>query len=412
MLPSLLHHSDPGVRALVVRRWLASGRTPDAVMALCRDPDPRVRAAALVVWASSSDNVGALQSLEAVARSGRAEERQDLAREIAESPRPALLPVLEALFTSGDGATRGEVLRAGQHLPLPTTLLPAVVSLLAEDALRDQARAALVVMGPPALHHLGESLLDPATPFRVDRELPASLASFPADQAAPLLVRRIGLPRGGASRFRSIRALNRMRRDDPSLKLERLGLEKALEIELSHAFENRRIRLRAAALGVSEPPSEDVGALLVELLRSKETLAIERAFRVLHLLFPRDQLERVYLGTRSQTAGVRGAAQEVLVELLSAHWRQPVLDLLSDKAPQPPEDLARGPEVRREVLLGLLGSTSVAVRLLAARVASEQRWAEAVPALRAAADEAREEDREVILAALGRLAPNGERAHG
>jgi HEAT repeat protein len=70
------------------------------------------------------------------------------------------------------------------------------------------------------------------------------------------------------------------------------------------------------------------------------------------------------------------------------------------------------PEERREVLQGLLGSTSVAVRLLAARVASEQRWTEAVPALRTAADEAREEDRDVILAALDRLTPNEERAHG
>ncbi len=235
------------------------------------------------------------------------------------------------------------------------------------------------------------------------------MASFAPGEAAPLLLRRIGLPRGGVSRFRSLRALNRLRQADPSLKLERIGLEKALEIELSHALGNQRIRRRAMALGFNEGPSQDAGALLIDVLQSKETLAVERVFRMLQLLFPSERLERVYLGTRSEAAGVRGAAQEVLLELLPAHWSEPILSLLSDEPPPP--SASPGPEERSDVVLALMRSTSVIVRLLTARIASQRGCAEAVPALRAAAEQTRGEDREVLLAAVGQLETTQEHAH-
>jgi ATP:ADP antiporter, AAA family len=411
MLPSLLRHSDPEVRAAAARRWLASGQQPGSLRPLLADPHPCVRSAALVALSAVPGDRTELEAMEEIVRTGTSAERRELARAIADSPREALVPLLGALFHSGNVLVRKEVLRAAQRLPLPPTLSPALVALLPDPELRDGARAALVAMGVPALDHLGDLLLDTSTPFLVDRELPAVVASFPPAVAAPLLLRRIGEPRGGTSRFRALRALNRMRRRDTTLELDRSVLHRSLAIELASAVRNRQTRLQAMGLGYSDR-SPGAGAMLLDVLRSKETLAVERVFRVLQLLFPDEDIHRVYLGTSSGLTAMRGAATEVLVELLPSPLREQLLVLLGDDGPPPPaRDRRRG--VRQGFIVELLGSPSTMVRLLAACVAAEGAWREVLPALRLTADAlADEEDRQVLLGAIARLEAGAADAHG
>ena len=348
----------------------------------------------------------------AMARGGTREERRELAGAIADSWRESLVPMLAPLFESADVPVRREVLRAARQWALPSTFLPALVGLLPDPQLREGAQAALVTMGTAALQHLGLLLLDPDVAVLIERELPAAVASFPPEVAAPLLLRRIGEARGGASRFRSLRALNRLRRTNPTLVLDRGVLERALAIELSSASRGRQARLQAIELGVSDQPATGAGALLLDVLRSKETFAVERAFRVLQLLFPDHDLERVYLGTRSDRPAVRGAATEVLVELLSSPTRERLLGLLTDGTSAPGAVSRPGPDQRRRLAAGLLGSPSMIVRLLTARIAAEEGWVDALPALEAAAGKLGGDDLEVVLGAIARLEHVGVQAHG
>ena len=139
---------------------------------------------------------------------------------------------------------------------------------------------------------------------------------------------------------------------------------------------------------------------------------MERAFRVLQLLFRDEALERVYLGTRSSRAALRGAATEVLVELLSSPWREQVLGLLTDPMVRPTALSRSGPEQRRRLLAALLGSSSPILRLLTARIAAENGWVEALPALQTAAAEVGGEERRDVLAAIASLEGGGAHAHG
>ncbi|HET6981508.1 MAG TPA: HEAT repeat domain-containing protein [Myxococcaceae bacterium] len=412
MLPGLLRHSDPEVRTAAAERWLDSGQDPESLRPLVADPHPRVQAAALVALSTLPSSEPELATMAAITRSGEPEERRELARAIADAPRDSLVPLLARLFDTEDIVIRREVLRAARRLPLPSRLLPALVRLLTDFELRGGARAALEAMGPPALEHLGQRLLDPSTPYLLDRELPAAVACFPSAQAAPHLLQRIGEPRGGASRFRSLRELNRLRRADPSLELDRALLERALGIELASALRNRQVHLQAVDLGISGQAASEHGALLLDMLLSRETLAVERAFRVLQLLFPDEALERVYLGTRSSRAAVRGAAIEVLVELLSSPWREQVLGLLTDPIVRPTGPSRPDPEQRRRLLAVLLGSSSPIVRLVTARIVAENGWVEALPALQAAAADLDGEELQVVLGAIASLEGGGAHAHG
>jgi ATP:ADP antiporter, AAA family len=411
MLPTLLRHADPEVRAAAARRWLTSGQDAAPLGPMVTDPHPSVRSAALVALSARPGSEAELETMATIVRVGTSEERRELARAIADSPRDALVPLLGRLFESGEVVVRKEVLRAAQHLPLPSRVLPTLVGLLPDSELREGARAALVSMGTPALQHLGDRLLDATTPFLVDRELPAAVAEFPPGAAAPILLRRIVEPRGGASRFRSLRALNRMRQRDPALELDRAVLDRTLSIELASAHRDRETRVQAMDLGYSDR-SGGAGAMLLDVLRSKETLAVERVFRVLQLRFPEGGLQRVYLGTRSDRTALRGAATEVLVELLPSPSRELLVGLLAGEAPSG-RGTAPAAHERQRFIVGLLGSSSTMVRLLAACVAAESGSVEVLPALRVAASElADEEDRQVLLSTIDRLQAGAAHAHG
>jgi len=367
---------------------------------------------ALVALSAVPGSEAELETMTAVAGAGTLEERRELARAIADSWRDSLAPLLAPLFESADDSVRREVLRAARQWALPRSFLPALVGLLPDPRLRVDAQAALVTMGATALEQLGALLLDPDVSVIIERELPAAIASFPPAMASPLLLRRIGEPRGGASRFRSLRALNRLRRADPTLALDRSLLERALALELSSALRGQQKRLQALTLGISDQPMTGAGALLLDVLRSKETFAVERAFRVLQLLFPDHELERVYLGARSDRPAVRGAATEVLVELLSSPTREQLLGLLADGTSIPGPVPRAAPEQRGRLLAGLLGSRSKIVRLLTARIAAEEGWVDVLPALEAAASQLSGDDLEVVQGAIARLEHAGVRAHG
>jgi ATP:ADP antiporter, AAA family len=408
LLPFLLKHGDEVVRSAAVRRWATAKRANNELQAMAADPSPLVRATTLVALSGMPAGAEPTLRMQAVARSENVEERRALAHAIADAPRPDLSPLLELLFAWPDLETRAEVIRSTRRL-LPAgaeRFVPNLGAMLAEPKLRSVARDALVAIGEPALQWLAGQLRDPSAPFQVAREIPATVARFPHAQAAPLLVERIGSPRGGLIRFRALRALNQIHREHPDVSFQRPALEAALRLELSKAFKNRALRLAAARSGKAKGDCP-AGTLLLEILEGKETLAIERAFRVLQLLFPKERLERVYLGWRSHRPELRSAAEELLFELLDAPWREAVLPLLDSEALGPSElrppwsvlDLEQ-PEL---FMSALLGHSSELIRILAASLAAEFGWVETVPGLRTASQSMQPGGRELVSNAIAKL---------
>ena len=251
LLPFLLRNPDDQVRATAAERWAGGGHPPDALRVVLDDPSPKVRASALIALSAGPGGGDSLASLAAIAAGPDLQARRALAWAIGNAPRPDLLPVIETLFLSGDVETRRELLRAAPGLPTPPPeFVSQLISLLVEPTLRPGVRDALVSIGTPALLELERLLLSPDTPYALVRELPACIARFPAEPATGPLLSRLVQARGGLDRFRSLRALNQLRRTRPRLPLDRGALESALEIELRSVFRNRVLRLAAVDLGI------------------------------------------------------------------------------------------------------------------------------------------------------------------
>jgi AAA family ATP:ADP antiporter len=418
LLPFLLKHGDESVRATAVRRWMAAGQPADELRGLAQDSSPLVRASALVALSGTASGGDAGLQLQAVASKGNAKERRALAHAIADAPRSDLNTVLEALFIGPDVETRREVIRSARKL-VPSDavrFIPNLATLLAEPELRSVARDALVATGAPALDWLAEQLRAEKLPFRVAREIPGTLVRFPQQLASPILLERLLSPRGGLVRFRSLRALNQIRRENPSVSFKRSDLDQALTIELSRVFKDRALRLAAGRFERVTPSEGPAGPLLSGMLEGKETLAIERVFRVLQLIFPNERVEHISLALRSRRADLRGAAGELLFELLEPPWRERVLAVIDPEAlgtepvgaPWSLSDLER-PEL---FVSALVSQSSEMIRVLAAHLAGERGWVETLPTLRAAFKTMSSENSALVSEAISQLESTEQRLHG
>jgi len=374
MLPRLLRHPAPEVRAAVAGCWTRARRPALELTGLLDDPEPEVRSAALVALAGEQRFFRGM--LVFIARRGELEERRALARAIASAPRPDLLRVALWMFQSGDPEIRQELLRAAEAFaPLPTRFVSRTVGLLVDPTLRPGALKALRAMGTPARELLETLLLGDRTPFSLARELPSALVEFPPAEAAAALLRRIAQPRGGLDRFRSLRALNQLRRAHPHLSLDAERLARALEIELAAARRDRTLRLTGERLGIARD-GNPAGGLLLDLLEDKEYRALERVFRTLDLLLPGRRLEQAFHATRSSSRARREAAQEVLLELLPGRWRDRVMDALRSphEVPVDTGSLLGSRSTPAGFLPALLKQRSETVQLLAGRLARDRGW--------------------------------------
>jgi ATP:ADP antiporter, AAA family len=389
MLPSLLRHAAPVVRCAAAELWLPGGRATTELAPLLEDPDLEVRSTALVALSGGRDSGRTFRAgLVFVARHGSIPERRLLAWAIARAPRPDLLRIALWMFRWGDREVRQELLRGVDGFgALPPRFIVSTVALLEDPVLRPGARRALRAIGGPARDLLQTLLLREQTPYELARELPTALAEFPPEQAAAALLRRIAQPRGGLDRFRSLRALNQLRRAHPRLPLHRPSLATALEIELAAVQRNRSLRRAAERLGLAAD-GNPAARLLLELLEDKEHRALERVFRSLDLLLPGRQVERAFHATRSADPGQRAAAREVLLEMLPAHWRDRVLEALRPPAgaagpaargrPFRAADLRRPPMSFFQMVSR---QRSGMVHLLVRRLARERGWTAALAAV-------------------------------
>jgi hypothetical protein len=113
--------------------------------------------------------------------------------------------------------------------------------------------------------------------------------------------------------------------------------------------------------GAAEQPRRLTPAhsLIVMLLRDKERHAVERIFRLLGLIFRREDLRSIHRGLANANPKVRAGSRELLENLLAPPLRESVLGLVDDVADEGRlaglrPDLARA-SLEYEALLTLLG---------------------------------------------------------
>lgn len=358
---TMIFHPGKAVMRRALQLLSADPKRPDlprAVARLSADPDPRVRAVCLAVAAAVAGDAGerleaslsdhsqvvraaavaallgrdrqhqrAWTEAERVATEGSPEERSELARAIADLGDPALLLRFVDAAGAEEPALLSELARAVQAAP-SVELMPRLIAMLAHRDARAQAQQAIKAVGPPALSALAEALSNASTPLGVRRHLPGTIQLVGTAEAAAILTKQLAVEQDGSTRFKIVRALGRMRAVDPDLALDEAPLH-----SYARSSADRILELIAWRLALPEGAERE---LLVTLLREKERHSLERLFRILGLLYPREEIHAVYRSLRRGDQRRRDAAAEVLAQVLDRDLRATV-QLLVDEL----EDLER-----------------------------------------------------------------------
>src|SRR5690606_11044657 len=204
---------------------------------------PAVRAAAAVGIACCEPDDA--QRVLATLVSGTVEERAALAHAIGRAPHESFRDTLVQLLGSREPAVVHEVLAVWERAPSLADR-SRLLRLLEDPRMRGDARRVFVAGNH--LEFLIAALDDPRTPLGVRRHLPRTLGLFPTPaSAAALVARRLREP-DGTTEFKILRALGRMRADDPELPIDAAPVRSYVMRSLEDAARYRALGHRVAAL--------------------------------------------------------------------------------------------------------------------------------------------------------------------
>ncbi len=242
--------------------------------------------------------------------------------------------------------------------PLPRTLVPHAVPLLAWDEVAQDAVAALRGVAPQAVGQLLDHLLDPDEEFAVRRRLPLVLAACPTQRAVDGLLTALGDARFEV-RYRTGRTLSRLTQLAPSLRVDPGVVRAAVlrEVQVDRGvWESQRLLDAATDDDAWSPVMDD-------LLRDRADRSLEHVFTVLALVYPRQPLKVAFRGLHTEDQLLRGTALEYLEASLPDDIRRALWPFLRDQR------RARGqPRPSDAVLQELLASNaSIALNLEALR---------------------------------------------
>jgi hypothetical protein len=193
--------------------------------------------------------------------------------------------------------------------------------------------------------------------------LPKTLGRFGTKWAADKLLDGLERERDGRVRYKMLRALGRLVADS-KVTVDRIRIERIARTNLAAHFQLLGLR---TALGAAPTQTRDqrwkTYHLFAGLLDDKLKQSLERAFRLLKIAHPREDIHRVYLAALSNDRRARANAGEFLDALL----RRRDQDALRDLVRLACDDLPAAEQVARAA--NLLGFTPPATREDAVRAA-------------------------------------------
>ncbi|MCA9618063.1 MAG: hypothetical protein KC731_03520, partial [Myxococcales bacterium] len=330
----LLKHDDEAIRAAALRTMAVTQGDEASLRDKLADESPEVATTALV----------ALVRAGAVAE----DEAETRLRELVGSPRHALalargltlLPLArfawlpEALLSAKDVEISAAVAQSLARTPMLRFARP-LITLLGHRRVRGDARAALLAIGEEALTDLEKALRDRTTPRLIRRHLPRTISRFGSPAAAAILVRALEGERDERVLHKILRGLGRMRTTDPNVPIDRdvvLGATRhAVEASVTALHWRLTVgRIVAFKQEAMTPAAE----LLVAYLDEKREAAIQRAFRLLHVLAPSQEFRIIYDGLKSTDKKRKATSLELLSHVVPDEIRDGILALVEEGSPR------------------------------------------------------------------------------
>jgi ATP/ADP translocase len=412
---TLLDHPSAELRMAVARALAARGGLDLEQLAL--DASPRVQGYAALMLALNDRPTDLLTHprikavLEQPNPEGR-EARLGLLAAIADVDAAEPLADLSFQLSTREPDSGGEwvdlVARAAARHG-DERLVPWLAAHLTARASREPLRAALVALGEPAFDYTWTALSAGALDRRLRVHLPGTLAAFRNKRAAERLLENIESETDGLVRYKSVRALGRVVVYG-GVRVSRQRVEALVQANLIEHLQvlSRRVALEGGEIGSrleNGSLAAMTGRLLRGLLDDKLRHSLERAFRLLKIAHPREDIHRVYIACQSNDPRARANAGELLNALLTRRDQRVLRELLrllvDDVAPA--ERVVRSasslaltvPRTHDAALLQLIDDHDLAIAALAALYASGI----GTPPLRTAVEAARARRRQIEVTA-------------
>jgi HEAT repeat protein len=365
-LRELLQHEEPAVRRRAIELLDAAGDewALPRVEELLRDSDAGVRSAALLFLAHHApfDPLTRLPELEGfhdvsvvsgivafLATSGDGERLPEaqlmmdrLAGQAGPEGRSARLEAasligtlpdafdgaLDVLLADGDPEVVRAAVRAAGKLR-KRRVAPLLMELLGDPNVRSEAGDALAALGDPVVGALRDQLLDPGEATAARLEIPSVLARIGSQAAANALAANL-LESEPEMRYRTIAALNELRKAHPQTAIDPGRLRAALGFEMMLHCRTSQI-LSVADGGAAARPERSTG--VVRRLEESHGQEIERIFRTLSLIYPGVDFRSAHYGLRSNDPTARDHALEFLEIKLDGELRKSLVSLLDPGVP-------------------------------------------------------------------------------
>jgi ATP:ADP antiporter, AAA family len=330
-LALLIDHPDPEIRADALAASSRFGWHRDRLAAALADEHPGVRAAALVGLIDEERHREAVSAGIAAMAAGTPAEQAALAHAIGHAADPRFRHLLEGLLARRDPAVLHEVLQFYARRPALADL-GRLVHLLPDPHIRRDVRRVFLAAGRRGFAQAIAALDDPRTPIAVRQHLPRTISRFRSRAAAAALIARLPHEPDPTTEYKILRALGRMRADDPLLPVDvgimrgyaRRATEEAARFATLHDYLCAELDPAASTSG---------SHLLIELLAERWRRAVERAFRALAILHPRADLRAVHDAILGDDEAQRSAAREIIDHLIPLDLRRPLLAAIDDLTP-------------------------------------------------------------------------------
>ena len=334
-LTPLLPHEDAAVRLGAVQALVAARAGDTLSTPAFTDPDPAVKAAALVglVAAGRLPAADAQARVEQMPEAGQVAVRLAAARAIRLAHRGGFSAWLAKLGATPDQAVALAAAKAMTRHP-DRCQIPVLLTMLSEFRLRNAARRALVAIGPEALPQLERAMVDPDQPFEIRQHLPQTISRFEPAAAHAVLLRHLGQGFDSEIVFKVVRGLGTLRAENPHLPKPEAEVLAACERMVHQVYLSYRWRL---ALGTLPVPGSGVrtpvGEMLFDYLADHESRAREWLLRILGMFYAPTDLARIHTGIGKGDPAVVAAGLELLGEYLPPRLRRPVAGLMENLSP-------------------------------------------------------------------------------